>query len=89
MKLLYIESTNGIKYTEDEFYKFTDKPNDIEQNCKITKLWFGKYKITYFDPYNSKGEYLYSPGDEINNHNTVIIIYPNGIKEIKYTKENI
>lgn len=86
-KLLYIKTTDGEIFrpqasgVKDPNTNFSNYPV-----CIIKKLLFGRYKIEYYDRllWLELGTlYSYSPGDE-DKPNAVKILYPSGIKEIKY-----
>ena len=82
MQIEYIKTKGGdIFYPQkagikDETKNFTNYPV-----CIIKKLFFGTFQIDYFDRFYCKNGYSF--GDE-DFPNTRIILYPNGIEEIRY-----
>lgn len=81
MKLEYIKA-NGMYYIPQE--AGVKNPNTWDSNypvCIIKKLWFGRWQIDYYDFLNTPA--FVSDRDE-NKPNTRIVLYPNGIEEIKW-----
>ncbi len=82
MELEYIKA-NGTYYKpqlagiKDETKRFGN-----HHVCLIKKLFFGRWKIDYYDEYTQGG---FTCGDE-DKTNARLIIYPSGIEEIKWVK---
>jgi len=87
-KLVYILTVHGDIYRPQEpnVQDPTKVAGYYHPVCLIKKLLFGRWQIDYFCPKVACVNGGISRGDE-NTPNIRLILYPNGIQQIRYEKD--
>lgn len=84
MKLEYIKANGEYYYPMQPGIQDPSKIDGVcYEEVRITKLWFGRYKVEMFPYVFLSKDGTYKPK---NNPHTTIILYPAGIQEIKYSE---